>query len=135
MDPGRIPLIKPVEATYINSWDLDSPFAFKYAPDVGNVKYYSIGMRELEKIDVQNGVIMAYSSYVNKNADAHSQENSFHWLVIILDQEIAKSFHTEDEFLQYIQTLGISTPDWQTPDKAYEQFKETGCLEWIPDCD
>ena len=135
MDPNRIPLIKPVEATYINFWDLETPFAFKYAPDVGNKIYYSYGMRELEKIDVQNGVIMAYSSYVNKNADAHSQKYQYHWLVIVLDQKIAKSFQTEDEFFQYIHTLNISDPDWITPSEANKQFTETGCLRWIPDCE
>jgi hypothetical protein len=54
--------------------------------------------------------------------------------VIIPEKEIAEGFHTEDEFRQYIQTLGIQNPNWQTPDEAYEQFTQTGCLEWIPDC-
>ena len=67
---------------------------------------YAYGIEELEKFAVQNGVIMAYSSYVDKEAVAYIQENYYHWFVIIPEKEIAEGFHTEDEFNQYIQTLG-----------------------------
>ena len=76
---------------------------------------------------------MAYSAYVDKDSDAYIQENYYHWFVVIPEKKISEGFHTEDEFRQYIQTLGIQDPDWQTPDEAYEQFRRTGCLEWIPD--
>ena len=49
-------------------------------------------------------------------------------------KNITKGFHTEDEFRQYIQTLGIQDPDWQTPDAAFAKYAQTGCLDWIPDC-
>jgi hypothetical protein len=89
---------------------------------------------ELEKFTVNNGIIMAYSSYVDEEADSYIQDNYYHWFVLIPDQEITKGFHTEDEFTEYIQTLGVDELDWQTPDKVYKQFKKTGCLDWIPDC-
>jgi hypothetical protein len=54
--------------------------------------------------------------------------------VSVPDKNIAKGFHTKDEFDQYIQTFGIRNPDWQTPDEAYKKFAQTGCLDWIPDC-
>lgn len=95
---------------------------------------YPYNIEELEKFAVQSGVIMAYSSYINKEADSYIQDNYYHWFVIIPEKEIAEGFHTEDEFRDYIQTLGIQDSDWQRPDEAYEQFKKTGCLEWIPDC-
>jgi len=77
---------------------------------------------------------MAYSAYVDKKANIYIQDSYFHWFVLIPDKEIAKGFQTEAEFRQYIQTLGIQDPYWQTPDETYKQFKKTGCLEWIPDC-
>ena len=95
---------------------------------------YGYGIRELEKFAVKNDVIMAYSAYVDSDANIYIQDNYYHWFVLIPDKEIAEGFHTEDKFLQYIQTLGVDDPDWQTPDEAYEKFKKTGCLEWIPDC-
>ena len=130
MDPSRIPLIKPIAVKYINSWILNSPFPFKSANGVED-QIAHIYRTDVEKIDVQNGVIMAYSPNINE----HAGENYYPWVVIVLDQKIAKSFHSEDEFLRHIQTLNISDPDWVTPSEANEQFKKTGCLRWIPDCD
>jgi len=95
--------------------------------------YYRI--EELEIFAVKNGVIMAYSAYVNEDADAYIQDNFFHWFVMVPADETTKGFHTEDEFLEYIQTLGVEDPDWQTPDEAFDMFWETGCLAWIPDCE
>lgn len=134
----RIPLIKPTEAEYRASfthWRIFIDYGiFVSVPTRQDNFFYVYDIEELEKFAVENGVIMAYSEYVDKDADAYIQDNYYHWFVLIPDQEIAEGFHTEDEFRQYIQTLGIQDPDWQTPDEAYEQFKKTGCLAWIPDC-
>ncbi len=134
----HLPLIKPVEAKRAGGkspWRVFLP----YGPWVSitneqGLFVYSYDIEELEKFAVENGVIMAYSAYVDTEADAYIQDNYYHWFVIIPDQEIAEGFHTESEFLEYIQTLGIQDPDWQTPDEAYKQFTKTGCLEWFPDC-
>ena len=97
--------------------------------------YYLYGhVHELEKFAVKNGVIMAYSSYVDKEANAYIQDSYYHWFVNVPHKKITKGFHTEEEFLEYIQGLGVDDPDWQTPDEAHKQFRKTGCLEWIPDC-
>ena len=132
----HLPLIKPIEADREDGrtpWSVFLPSGmFVSVPN--SQEEYMYGIQELEKFAVQNGVIMAYSSYVNKEAVAYIQANYYHWFVLIPDKKIAEGFHTEDEFNQYIQTLGIQEPDWQTPDEAYEQFTQTGCLDWIPDC-
>jgi hypothetical protein len=132
----HLPLIKPFEA---KREDGRSPWGILlfYGPWVSmpnsqEVYFYTI--KELEKIAVENGIIMAYSSYVDQDADVYIRDNYYHWFVIVPAQELTKGFHTEDEFLQYIQALGIQDPDWQTPDEAYKKFAQTGCLEWIPDC-
>src|SRR5687767_15778914 len=75
---------------------------------------YMYGIQELEKFAVQNGVIMAYSSYVNKEAVAYIQANYYHWFVLIPDEKIAEGFHTEDEFNQYIQRSEEHTSELQS---------------------
>jgi len=135
---NHLPLINPIEATSERSsspWDIElHPAIWVDFPNSQGLYYLYGHINELEKIAVKNGVIMAYSSYVDKEADAYIQDNYYHWFVVVPDKKIAKGFHTEGEFREYIQTLGIQDPKWQTPDEAYDKFAETGCLEWIPDC-
>lgn len=132
----HLPLINPIEAKRLDgrsSWRIFVPFGLWVSIPNSQV-VYPYNIEELEKFVVQSGVIMAYSSYVNEEADVYIQDNYYHWFVIIPEKKMAEGFHTEDEFSQYIQTLGIQDPAWQKPDEAYEQFKRSGCLEWIPDC-
>ncbi|NPV85709.1 MAG: hypothetical protein HPY45_06835 [Anaerolineae bacterium] len=138
-DTIRIPLIKPIE---VNRRDPSSPWRIGLHPalwivdfpDNQGIHYPYSHVEGLEEFAVKNGIIMAYSSYVDKEASAYIQDNYYHWFVMIPDKEISKGFHTEEEFHKYIQTLGVGDPDWQTPDEAHKQFRKTGCLEWIPDC-
>jgi hypothetical protein len=134
----RIPLIKPIEAERLDGsspWGVFLPDGPSVrVPDREGIVYYDYNIEELEKFAVSNGIIMAYSVYVNKDADAYIQENYYYWFVVIPEKKISDGFHTEDQFRQYIQTLGIENLDWQTPDEAFDQFRRTGCLEWIPDC-
>ena len=136
---SHLPLINPIEAKRLRSslpWEIGlHPAMWIDFPNSQGLYYLYGHVNELEKFAVKNGVIMAYSSYIDKQADAYIQDNYYHWFVMVPDQEITKGFHTEDEFRQYIKTLGVSNPDWQTPDEAYDTFMQTGCLEWIPDCD
>jgi hypothetical protein len=135
---NRIPLVKPIEASRLNS---RSPWSIELNPGIWIVDYPdSLGrdydyfhINELEKFAVNNGVIMAYSSYVDKEAIAYIQDNYYHWFVMVPDKKITQGFQTEDKFREYIQTLGIQDPDWQIPDKAFQQFMHTGCLDWFPD--
>lgn len=131
-----IPLIKPIDA---ERQDGRTPWrmSLRYGPWVSipnSQEEYEYNVEELEKFAVNNDVIMAYSAYVDKDANLYVQKNYYHWFVVIPKKEMAEGFHTEDEFLKYIQTLGIQNPNWQIPDKAYKQFAKTGCLEWIPNC-
>jgi hypothetical protein len=134
----HLPLIKPIEAKREDGrspWRVFLPYGlFVSVPTRQDNFDYAYAIEQLEKFAVKNGVIMAYSAYVDEQADAYIQDNYYHWFVLIPDKKIAEGFHTEGGFLQYIQTLGIQDPNWQTPDEAYEQFAQTGCLEWIPDC-
>ena len=134
----HLPLINPIEAKRQDGrtpWRVFVPYGlWVQIPNSQDNFFYDYAIEELEKFAVSNGVIMAYSAYVDKAADAYIQDNYYHWFVLIPDKEIAEGFHTEAEFRQYIQTLDVGDPDWQTPDETYEHFKKTGCLKWIPDC-
>jgi hypothetical protein len=137
--PGaRFPLIDPIDVIRTGP---SSPWKLGLGNDIwiqipnSNNAYYAYSfVDELEKFAVKNGVIMAYSSYVDRQVDAYIQNNYYHWFVTIPDKNITKGFQTKDEFDQYIQTLGIQSPDWQTSDEAFDKYFQTGCLEWIPDC-
>lgn len=95
--------------------------------------YYHV--EELEKFAVKDGVIMVYSTYTDQQADAFIRNNFYHWFVMVPGENMTKGFHTEDEFRHYIQALGITEPDWQKPDEAFDKFVDNGgCLDWIPDC-
>jgi hypothetical protein len=140
----HLPLIKPVEATRERP---SSPWRLRLLnviyitlpksqeQDLLHTYYYGY-VEELEKFAVKDGVIVAYSAYVNDQADPFILNDFYHWFVMVPGENITKGFHTEDAFRQSIQTLGvdIEESDWQTPDEAFDTFLETGCLEWIPDC-
>jgi len=140
---GHIPLINPVQATrdiHSSSWNLELLNSLhidlpkSQEQEVRKVYIYS-RIAELDKFAVEDGVILAYSDHVNQQADEYIQKNFYHWFVMVPSENITEGFHTEDEFRQYIQTLGIKDPDWQKPDEAYEQFLDSGCLDWFPDCE
>jgi hypothetical protein len=138
MDPRRIPLIKPIETVLLpstGSWYLTFHPGIYVEDPIGQEPYYFYSnLFGFEKFAVSSGIVLVYSSYVDEKADTFIQENYYHWFVIFPEDDQTKGFHTEDEFTEYIQKLGIEDPVWQTPDEAYKQFKRTGCLEWIPDC-
>lgn len=135
----RIPLINPIEISRLDAsspWDIELQTFIWIADYPGSQgRHYPYGhVIDPEKFAVHNGVIMAYSTFVDTEADVYIQENYYHWFVMIPEKEITKGFQTEDEFLEYIQMLGVEEPDWQTPDEAHKQFMNTACLEWMPDC-
>jgi hypothetical protein len=133
-----LPLIKPIQADRFagdSLWRVFLPHCPRVlVPNRQDNLVYCYAIEELEKFAVKDGVLMAYSAYVDKEADAYIQENYYHWFVLVPDKKIAEGFQTEDEFREYIQTLGIQDPSWQTPNEAFDKFIETGCLDWIPDC-
>lgn len=134
----HLPLIKPIQANREagdSIWRVTLPNGPRVSvPNSQNNLVYPYAIVELEEFAVKDGVLMAYSAYVDKEAAPYIQENYYHWFVLIPDKRIAEGFQTEEEFREYIQTLGIQNPNWQTPNVAFDKFKKTGCLDWIPDC-
>jgi hypothetical protein len=139
----HLPLIDPVEVTQVrpsSPWNMSYPDGIHIAipkekeEEIQKIYIYST-VQELEKFAVQDGIILAYSRYVNPKADEFIRNNFYHWFVIIPSKKITKGFQTEDEFILYIQTIGIQDPVWWKPEEAYSRFLDNGgCLNWIPDC-
>lgn len=139
----HLPLIEPIEATQARSsspWTLGPIYGLNIAipktheEEIQKIYSYN-GVMELEKFAVQDGVIMAYSASIDQEAYAYIRNNYYHWFVIVPSKEIAKGFHTEDEFRQYIQTIGIQDPVWWKPNDAYHKYSLSGgCMDWITDC-
>jgi hypothetical protein len=57
-----------------------------------------------------------------------------YWFVIIPQEKLEVGFDNEADFLKYIREYGIEEPTWEDPESIFQRFKDTGCLEWIPDC-
>lgn len=133
-DSLKLPLINPYYLVYIDKehgWQMPIKGNF---PD--EQYYYNLGdLMDVRKVAVRDGVIMIYTPHI-PNLDESLGQKALHWFIIIPDKgnfEIA--FDTEPGFLNYIQGLGINQPQWVVPDTAYKEFYETGCFDWIPDCE
>ena len=132
IDSMRIPLIEPYKAVRLNNgntWSVDL-----IIPPENKEIYYYLEISDVEKIAVENNLIMVYSSYVSPSIVTSIGEKVLHWFVIIPSQNIETGFETEEEFLSYIHSFGVEQPVWIDIDEAYKQFIKTGCLYWIPNC-
>ncbi len=131
---SRLPLIKPYElySKEGEPWSLDL-FTGLWSPPPDDTFLYS-SVRDVRKISVENGLIMVYSPHVHEQVEQNTRKYFFHWFVVIPDKEIEIGFNNEDEFLKYIQQFGIQELDWREPNDIYDEYVETECLDWIPDC-
>ena len=131
---ARLPLIKPYElySKEGEPWSLNL-FTGLWSPPPDDTFLYS-SVRDVRKISVENGLIMVYSPHVNEQVEQSTRKYFFHWFVVIPDKGIEIGFNNEDEFLKYIQQSGIQEPDWREPNDIYDEYVETECLDWIPDC-
>ena len=132
-DSGRLPLLNPYYLVYIDEqhgWQM--PIEGNFPEDQ---YYYNLGdLLEVTKVAVENGVIMVYTPYI-RGVDVSIGQKESHWFVMIPSNEnFEMGFGSETEFLNYVQELGISEPEWVDPSAAYEEFGNSGCLNWIPDC-
>jgi len=136
----QFPLIKPYYVYRMNS---ESPWILNLKGhlwiDIGNYAY-NYDIEDVRKLAVKDRVIMAYSPYVdekpfdNEQVNQSIREHYYHWFAVIPDKNVEVGFESESEFLSYIQKLGIQQPDWREPVDIFNDFEQTGCLSWIPDC-
>ena len=129
----RFPLIKPYYAIYLSDevgWQI--PLDLEGDPSQVDLYYY-LSLPHVQKIAVDNGVIMVYAPY-ELLTDKTINHNVPQWYTLVVDQNIEKGFETEAEFLAYIQQFGIDQPAWREPDDILQEYDRTHCLDWIPDC-
>ena len=129
---SRIPLIKPYDlySKEGEPWGL-SLHESLWSPD--SIFLYN-GVRDVRKLSIKDGVIMVYSPHVNEKIEQSMRASFFHWFVVIPDKNIEMGFNNEKVFLEYIEQFHIQKPNWCTPDDIFDEYIETECLEWIPDC-
>lgn len=130
-DSSRFPLLKPYEA--IRLVGMDEWYINLNATDMQAMFLYA-SIPNPSKIAVQEGVIMVYTSY-KPEVSENLRDEIFHWFVLIPSKDIEMGFKNETDFTSYIQTYGIDEVSWETPDAFFQEFEDTGCLEWIPGCE
>jgi len=130
-DRLRFPLIKPYFAVYVNEesgWQI--PLG-----DISNQNFRGyINVPYVEKILVENNVIMIYTPY-QASVIGISEFKIINWFVLEPEKELESGFENEEDFLEYLDEIGIDEPEWMNPDDVSLQFDETRCLDWIPDCE
>jgi hypothetical protein len=126
-----VKIFKGVNSKYKENWQID----LIVSPDKKELYYY-LYIPNVTEISVEKKVIMAYSpDSISLTDHAKSVgQKILYWFVIVPDKNIETGFETEEEFLNYIHTLGIEKPSWIEPDIAIQQLLKTGCLSWILDC-
>lgn len=127
----RIPLIQPYEAIKGNDqegWSID----LDVSPSEEATYYISI--KRVEKIVIKEEVIFVYTSYVEESAKGLGRK-ILQWFVLDAENGIEKGFDKESDFLDFISNYKVGELNWENPDELFGQFEETGCLDWIPDCE
>jgi len=125
---SRLPLLDPYFALLPDdSRTKEWYFALEQNHDTKEDPLSSYFYILIKQLAIEKGVLMI-------NTDHFSRNELLAWFVLIPSQKIETGFKSEEEFRQYIAGYGIQNPRWMTPQAAYEQFKETSCLYWIPDC-
>jgi hypothetical protein len=131
-DHLRFPIIKPYYAT----WSTDGlgwVISLHVDPSDKDIYYY-LSLLDVQKIAVENGVIMVYTPYEESVRESVGQK-VLYWFAIIPYRNIETGFETEAELLDYIQQYGIDKPGWRDPDDISLEYDQTWCLDWIPDCE
>ena len=77
---------------------------------------------------------MIFTPYVEKNIDISAGQKIYHWFIIIPDLNIEEGFDDQSKFQNYLLKHSIDEPLWLIPKEVYENFIQTGCLDWIPNC-
>ena len=131
-DVIRFPLIKPYEAVKAHDKEIGWTINLPISPYENGIPNY-IDIYHPEKVAIKNNVIMTYTTYVPIDISALGEQPLF-WFVMLPEEKKEIGFYKEIEFLNFIKKYGIDDPNWKMIDLVYQQFYETGCLDWIPDC-
>ncbi len=135
LDYVRFPLIKPFDITSIDveqSWLLgrghNTDIYADYISQLIVFKDYVLVHSNGNTIVDSNSVKEAWYIVDTKEKDFSKDFTT--------EKKFLKGFTTKKDFLNYIKSINIDSAklNWQKPADLYKQFKETGCLPWIPNC-
>lgn len=84
------------------------------------------------KIAIQNNLIFVYAS--DPQASETSSNQGIGWYILnpVTLEELG--FSDQTEFNTYLKDNHLEEPEWQEPDDLHDEFNQTGCLDWFPDC-
>ncbi len=129
----RFPLVKPYYAIKIennNGWAISLQNELPLKKDT-----FSQEIHNVRKIAIENNVIMIYSLDDSTFSDGNPDEKIiFHWFVLIPSEHIEIGFEKEADFSNFIRPYRINTVPWLEPLSVLQTFDQTGCLDWIPEC-
>jgi hypothetical protein len=132
LDYLRFPVLDPYYAIKIDDeygWEI--PLHIKQAKR--NFWDY-LAILNVKKVAVDEDTILVFSEYSDPiEIIPGKQKKELHWFLLIPNQE-ELGFETEDEFINSLQQYGIDTPEWYEPNSLLEEFGQTGCLVWFPNC-
>ncbi len=125
LDIVRFPLIKPFDITSI---DIKESWLLGIGSDT------DIYADNISELTILKSYIFVHSIGRTIVGDNFVLEG---WYIVDTKaKEFLKGFATEKEFSKYLKSIQIDDDKlvWRKPAYLYKQFKETGCLPWIPNC-
>lgn len=126
----RIPLKKPYDAikgSDEHGWTIDLFFPSKESS-------YYLSIFHVKKIGIDQKAIYVYTDSTEQSIKSKNTPHLF-WFVILVDEKRERGFLSEDQFLAFIESAGLEEPNWIDINSAYQEFFETGCTVWMPDCE
>ncbi len=122
-DYRRIALIEPYQAINTNndeSWTVSSTV---------HSSSYSFSASATKLNVINNKYIITYSP----NDVLEGKRFDEVWFVAIPEENVEEGFTNEEEFLAYLKEKGIDTPNLQSVNELYDEYRYKGYLEWFPD--
>ena len=122
-DYKRIALIEPYQAIDIGDgrWSVDL--------QTESIRYQD-SVNDITKLNVISGTVIVTYSPDTLFAGEHVSNL---WFVIVPGMNVERGFTDEDEFLDYLNGMGIGDPRLVSVDALYEELVNKGYLEWFPD--
>jgi hypothetical protein len=129
----RFPLLKPYYAMSLSNEEIKWVIPLERESPLKKESFL-MEIRDVVKIAVVDNAIMLYSQDSTKIASSNIEEKVFHWFILIPNEHLEMGFENEDGFLKYLYQNDMDQPQWLEPISVLQEFDQTGCLDWIPDC-
>jgi hypothetical protein len=129
---SRFPLLKPYQM--INAHD-DAGWFLEKEYEENGYTYHDSLIFNVDNIAIVENLIFIHSTSETAAEDNnYNNESTYFWYVITPDQGVVEQFEEQTEFVSFILDKGLQSIHWNSPDSLYEEFWQTDCLAWIPNC-